>query len=679
MSNHTTPRPTAVFDIETYVNYFLVCFRRVDRDTPRAFEFYKGHPLDVETIKRILRNHRVVSFNGRSYDVPMLTLALSGATNAQLKRASDDIILGDLRPWQFEEKYEVKPPAYLDHIDLIEVAPGQAGLKIYGGRIHSKRMQDLPIEPDEIITPEQRPTLVAYCGNDLQTTIDLYNTLLPQVELRNTMSVQYGEDLRSKSDAQIAEAVIRSQVQKLTGRRVMKPDFSTVDRTFRYRAPSYIQYQTEQLKEVLRLVQNAKFVVSSNGSVEMPKALADAKIEIGKGVYRMGIGGLHSSEKSTSHVVDDNTILVDRDVASYYPSIILTQSLAPKHLGSPFLKVYRKIVEERLNAKRQVELCNKSGDKDGAARNKVVADSLKITINGSFGKFGSKYSTLYSPNLMIQVTVTGQLSLLLLIETLELRGIPVVSANTDGIVIKCPKEKYDLMNAIILDWEIATGFETEETRYRALHSRDVNNYIAIGVNGKVKTKGAFAYAGLQKNPSNEVCIDAVVAYLRDGTPIEDTIDACEDIRKFVTIRQVRGGAHKDGEYLGKAVRYYYAEGEAGTIKYVTNGNIVPRTEGAKPLMELPDSLPNDIDYEFYCREAYAILDDLGVDFDDNQYAGRTGLMLARRPDQKTIHHVRLPKGVALCGHKPKSRREPWVEYQAQPENMRLCSKCKGLL
>lgn len=661
MDRYTTDRRTAVLDIETYVNYFLVMFRRVDKEEARGFELYSGKSLDVDTIRRIIRNHRLVTFNGNSYDIPMLSLALSGATNAQLKKASDDIILGDLKPWQFEEKYEVKIPKGLDHIDLIEVAPGQASLKIYGGRLHCQRMQDLPIEPDARLDEDDRREIYTYCANDLQTTIDLYNKLKPQLKLRGTMSVEYDMDLRSKSDAQIAEAVIRQEVQKLTDRRVYKPDFSNVDRTFKYRIPAYLDYRTPQLRELIEQVRNVTFRVETNGSVAMPKVLDDAKILIGNGVYRLGIGGLHSSESKAVHYADDETLLIDRDVASYYPQIILNQGLSPKHLGKPFLQVYSKIVAERLAAK--------------AAGNKVVADSLKITINGSFGKFGSKYSTLYSPNLMIQVTLTGQLSLLWLIEMLELRGIPVVSANTDGIVIKCPVDKYDLLNAVIIDWEMATGFETEEARYRALFSRDVNNYIAIKTDGEVKTKGAYAAPGLQKNPVNLICVDAVVAYLRDGTAIEDTIDACDDIRNFVTIRQVRGGAHKDGVYLGKAVRFYYAAGEAGTINYVTNGNTVPRTEGAKPLMELPDSLPTDIDYEFYAREAYAILDDLGVQSHGKEYEGRTGTMLGVRPGQKTVHQVSLPNGVALCGAQVKSRREPWVEYDHVPHGLRPCSKC----
>jgi DNA polymerase elongation subunit (family B) len=175
----------------------------------------------------------------------------------------------------------------------------------------------------------------------------------------------------------------------------------------------------------LATVCSALFVVGEDGTIGMPEQLKELGIAIGDSVYRMGIGGLHSSEQKAIHYATDDTILVDRDVASYYPAIILNTGMYPEQMGPNFLTVYRDIVRQRLDAKKR-------GDK-------VAADSLKITINGTFGKLGSPWSTLYAPNLLIQVTVTGQLALLMLIERLELRGIPVVSANTDGLVIKCPK------------------------------------------------------------------------------------------------------------------------------------------------------------------------------------------------------------------------------------------------
>lgn len=134
----------------------------------------------------------------------------------------------------------------------------------------------------------------------------------------------------------------------------------------------------------------------------------------------------------------------------------------------------------------------------------------------------------------------------------------------------------------------------------------------------VKLKGAFAGGGLMKNPSNEICIEAVVNFLKDGTPVEDTILSCEDVRKFVTIRQCTGGAQKDGTFLGKVVRWYYAMGEEGTItrcklrKGATVGDVVARSLGAKPLMELPAELPEDLDHGWYIKECESLLQDLGV-------------------------------------------------------------------
>ena len=590
-------KQTLILDLEIYRDYFLAMFRNVDTGRVRAFELFDGQPLDTDTIKSILKSYRLVTFNGANFDIPLLMLALKRPDNAIIKKACDSIINNNLRGWQFERQWDVVVPKDLDHIDLIEVAPGTASLKIYGGRMHCARMQDLPIEPDASISAADRPVLRDYCANDLVTTQDLYERLLPQIELRHKMSEEWALDLRSKSDAQIAEAVIGRKVADILQAEVKRPEVAAGTK-FTYRPPEFIQFVTPALQDVLERLRAERFVVPDSGKVMMPKWLQDTAIEIGTSVYRMGIGGLHSSEQSVAHVADDDTILVDRDVASYYPNIILRTGLAPAHMGNAFTRTYQDIVERRLKAK--------------AAGDKVTDSALKITINGSFGKFGSKWSKLYSPDLLIQTTITGQLALLMLIEALESEGIPVVSANTDGVVIKCPKARAPMMEFVAWEWEHATGFTTEATYYRALYSRDVNNYVAIKPDGGFKLKGAYAPAGLQKNPTNEICTGAVVKYLLDGTPVADTIRACQDIRKFVTIRQVKGGAIKDDKYLGKAVRWYYAVGAAGTINYKINGYTVARSEGARPLMEIPESLPTDIDYAWYIAEAESILKAIGA-------------------------------------------------------------------
>jgi hypothetical protein len=299
--------------------------------------------------------------------------------------------------------------------------------------------------------------------------------------------------------------------------------------------------------------------------------------------------------------------LLDKDVTSYYPFIILNLELAPQHLGDPFLTVYRSIVNRRIEAKR--------------AGNKSAAESLKIVVNGTFGKLGNMHSIIYSPDLLIQVTLTGQLTLLLLIERLELAGIHVVSANTDGIVIKCPRHLKERMEAIIKAWEFDTRFETEGSEFQALYSRDVNNYIAIKKDGKIKSKGAYAkpeYAAerLHKNPTAQICLDAVLDYLTKGAPLDATIRFCTDMAKFVSVRTVRGGAARvqpaGNEYIGRTIRWYYATEVEGELVYVMSGNKVPRSDGARELMVLPDTLPTDINYDWYIKEAERILIDIGA-------------------------------------------------------------------
>ena len=586
-------KPTAVFDIEIYVNYLLVSFMNVATGNVRHFEMYPGKVLDVEPIRAILRRYRLVSFNGIQFDLPLVTLALDSAPCEQIKHVANQMILNGLRHWSLGIE-----PVKADHIDLMEVAPGQASLKLYGGRLHCPTLQDLPIEPEAVITPNQHALLRRYCENDLRTTLALYERLQPQLQLREQMTAQYGIDLRSKSDAQIAEAVIKDEVEQRLKHPLKKRDpFRLAGQEFRYQPPDFITFESEPLRQTLNLIRETVFLIGSNGVVQLPKTIANLKISVGTSTYRMGIGGLHSSEKSIAHHSDEEFVLVDRDVASYYPAIILRCGLRPEGMGEHFTHVYRSIVERRLAAKR-------NGDK-------VQADSLKVTINGSFGKFGSPYSCLYSPPLLIQTTVTGQLALLMLIEALESEGIQVVSANTDGLVIRCRRSQLALLDYVVWEWEHATGFDTESTEYLALYSRDVNNYVAITSNG-YKAKGTYARSTLSKNPQNEIVTRAVIEYLRHGTSIEATIRNCQDITQFVTVRAVKGGAVKDGELLGKAVRWYYAQSTDGAIHYRINNYTVPRTEGARPLMELPDHFPDDVDLDWYIREASSVLNEIGA-------------------------------------------------------------------
>jgi hypothetical protein len=374
----------------------------------------------------------------------------------------------------------------------------------------------------------------------------------------------------------------------------------------------------------------------------------------------------------------------DFDVASYYPNIMMNAGILPTFggdadLGKKFIDTYRNIYERRVAAKR-------SGDKS-------AANTLKIVLNGTFGKLGSPYSAFYDPALMLGVTITGQLNLMCLIHELEkLPGVLVLSANTDGVMVSYGNGQRDNVLKAIADNATRTGFEYEETPYAKVAAKDLNNYVAITAEkdaaiikpgdvielskskgGKAKRKGLYASSRkeenplfLMKNPTMEVCSRMAIDYLIDGTHPREAIAKYTEMRDFVAVRSVKGGGiqpdaavlvddwvlvvdngsaknlwmrqkHIDegfttddkcvairkskphpveeyigGEPFGRLARWYMTTEELPPIVYASNRNKVPKTEGAKICLTLPDELPADLDREWYINETLEILATLGV-------------------------------------------------------------------
>lgn len=245
---------------------------------------------------------------------------------------------------------------------------------------------------------------------------------------------------------------------------------------------------------------------------------------------------------------------------------------------------------------------------------KTTADGLKITANGLYGKLGSKYSFCYAPDLMIAVTLTGQLALLMLAERFELAGISVISANTDGIVCRVPRALKATHTAIVQQWERDTSLKMDTDTWAWLYARDVNNYVAMGEDGKLKVKGAYGLSGLVgsdmvsisgKHPATDICVKAVHAYLSTGKPVEETVRAARDIRDFVAIQKVTHGA----EY-GRATML---QDKAKKAERVATLQLLGWTEHEDQQWSPPldpelsavfgvERLPNDKAYKQACRD-----------------------------------------------------------------------------
>lgn len=631
------PERTLISDTEAYPNFWSIGFRRMSDGKVLIFEHSRRKPLTQEERDRIahlMAKYTVVGYNFINYDMPMIAGAVvENFSNSQLKTLNDRIIVGKAKHWELDDISI--PRSWQDNIvDLMPVSPAPptktggesfpTSLKTLAGRMHAPLMQDLPYQPDTELTEEEMDNVLAYMGNDLQNTHLLFDSLMDALEMRRTIGADFGLNFMAKSDAQMGEGMIKKRVEQVRGERVSKV-VTPAGTTFPYKVPEWLKFETPQLQKLLERLRTSEFIVQPNGKVQAPRWLEEeSTLTIGGTEYAMGIGGLHSTEKNRAVHSDEDHVLLDFDVASYYPAIILNAGLYPRALGREFIDVYREIRDERVVAKRSG---NKTKDK-----------GLKIALNGTFGKLGSSFSVLYAPHLMIAITLGGQLALLMLIERAEAAGIQVVSGNTDGVVFRCPRDmagpvensrvKEGILAEIVAEWEEETGFELEATEYLSLYNASVNSYYAFQPGGKVKVKGK-GWTGrhdndirtqLMKNPSSEVVALAVIAFIRDSTPLEDTISACTDLRDFVTVVNVAGGGTWRGQYLGKVVRFYYStDGEEIFYKNADartgNHKRVGKSDGARPLMNLPEdgALPADIDYARYVQEARETLMDIGFD------------------------------------------------------------------
>lgn len=604
--------PTWVFDCETLPNRTLIRFKEID--TKEWWHVWRHEPDAVERLVRFVTrpDTTFVGFNNMGFDDVIVAAFCAGRTELEIKRIADDLIVNRLSPWQAYDKYGLKQ-VLNDSIDLIEVAPSFVGLKAYGARMHMPKLQDMPIAHDAFITPEQEVEVFDYCGNDLDTTEELLRRLEGQLLLRVEMSRRYGVDMRSKSDSQMAEQAYITSMG-------LRRKSNVIPKTVRYNPPAFLKFMDPHLQSLLDRVGRHVFSMNeATGHVVLPDFLGKDVVRFNGGSYQLGVGGIHSThDKQVCHVAGDD-IITDIDAASFYPSIILECGFIPQALGQPFVDEYRKIYERRLEAKRN--------------KDKVTDATLKISLNGTFGKLASKYSVLYSPDLMLAVTLTGQFTLLMLIEWLEHAGATCLSANTDGIAIRYPREKDELVQKVVSRFSDVSRFVFEFTPYRVLAMKDVNNYMAVKPDRSLKVKGIYAPLSLSKNPTAQVSADAVGAWLAHGTPMLETIRNAP-FKDFISARNVTGGGEQGDAYLGKVVRWYQStDPELPPLRYIKNGNKVPKTDGARACMTVNDfeKHPADLDVQWYYKEALRIAVAVGC----RDYLTEEQWMLIAPPPKKT--------------------------------------------
>lgn len=597
---------TIIYDTELLGGKFL--FKGRVKENRNVITIWGDDPDAIPRLREVVESGcTFVSYNGIKFDEIIIGAVLAGLPYAKLKRIANALIHDEVRHWEIRKMYGLSKFTW-QHIDLMEVAPGFVSLKAYGARMHLPWCKDLPYAHDvESLTAEEFEEVDRYCENDLDTTEALYDALKGGIDLRVKMSTEYGVDLRSKSEAQMAEAVF---IQRCS----LTKKASKIPYSIGVKAPTYLDFAAPEFVELVKRIESHEFLLNQKTGAVMFPSFLEAPIKLNSGVYQLGIGGIHSKhDKKVCHVSAKDWLIFDIDAASYYANLIINAQLIPKNTGEKFIQEYSDILSRRLKAK--------------AEGNKAVDAPLKLVLTNTFGKLGERWSAIYSPDLMITTTLHGQLTLLNLIEKLEAIGVVALSVNTDGICIGCHSHLYPKVQEVVQAFSERSNLTFEYTPYKTLAMKDVNNYLAVSPGGKVKSRGIYAVVetstdgaivykpNLGKNPTAPVCTKAVAVWLRDGIPFEKTIHETKDIREFISVRGISGGGKQGDEFLGRVARWYQSiDTKIQPITYgpgKKEGHKVAKTEGGRACMILPLALPIDLDYNWYHKEAINIAINLG--------------------------------------------------------------------
>lgn len=353
----------------------------------------------------------------------------------------------------------------------------------------AKQLNSLLGKWERFIIEEYIPPMMYYNKNDCFIGCEMMRLNIDEIRLRYNIARSYGLNVLSASRSNISDAFIEKFYSEMSGLHPSQWKGKKTERkamAFKKVIFDFINFKTEPLQKLLREMKEV--VVFSIG-----KNAFSREVSINNRVYTIATGGLHSKDIPgalySNWPIDDASSTGEQsqkslnrfkyvhwDISSFYPSIMVQYGVAPAHLDQKvFVKLIKWIRDTRVTAKHT------KGDIDGVPAN-ILAAVLKIVINAIYGKLGFEHGDLCDRLAVLKVTINGQLMIMMLCEELELNGIEVISANTDGIVVKLYENKVDTFNTIANNWKKLTGLDADSEEYKCYINRDIDYWCLNSVN-----------------------------------------------------------------------------------------------------------------------------------------------------------------------------------------------------
>lgn len=610
-----------MYDIEVFPNCFHCCVKNTETKEILLYEC-SHRKNNLKELVELFESKNIMfcGYNNIHYDNPIINallmnkdkvLSLNYIRACQgFEKLSNLIVSGDKESWKTFKYGTIYPT--LDLLTMLYSQKLRVGLKEMQVTMQFKNVQEydgdftLPIEDNDI------PEMIKYNINDVESTECLLYKCENDIKLRLNIEEEYGIDALNKDGVNLGMEIIKYKYLEKTHKKwweikdLRSPcDYIDLNEIIL----PFIKYDTPILQELLK---EMKQQTVSAGRKGYEKHFLMDNLE-----YSVGVGGIHSVNKPDIFIAKEDEVISDVDVASLYPSLIIQYKFYPPHLGEEFLEVYKRIKDERIEAKHN--------------GNKLKNLTLKLSINGLSGNLQSEYSFCYSPKTVMQIRINGQLLLLMLAEKLIKIGCKIIQANTDGLFVLRKKKDELKFKEVCKWWEDLTKLELEEDRFERFYQFAINDYLGVleGYNESknkklLKKKGLFIdEVSLGKGMNAMIIPKAINAYFADNIPIQDTIKNSKDINDFITYQKV--SKEYKVEYNNKIIqrinRYYVSTNGAYLYKCKIDDkgkryNFINmlKSSGVSICNNLEnyETFPKNINYRYYITEANKIINQMIV-------------------------------------------------------------------
>jgi hypothetical protein len=601
------------FQVSKWKNQLDAFVRYTEDNSDAYWVGYNNLRFDSQVVEWILRNY------DQWHELTNLEICAKIA-----QKAADTI---------HDANYDVFPE-YREHelslkqIDLFKInhydnKNRMVSLKRLEFEMDLENIEEMPIHHTKVnMTKEDVDLTIDYCYNDVDATYEFYkittgDTNHPlykgnnQIELRQDIYEEFGIPCLNYSDSKIGDEMIKKYYCSEKGveyKELPRKGYFRKNIDVKNCIAKYVIFQTPQLKEFLKKINKMQLGLQDDFKEH---------IDFYGNVYSFMKGGLHTENSPKVFEADEEYEIIDWDVSSYYPAIIINNGKFPAHLGKEFLRGYKQMFDKRLELKPLAKSDKKI---------KGIVGALKLAVNSVYGKSSDMQNWIFDRQLTMFTTITGELSLMMLIEQYETNGIQVISANTDGVTIRIKKDLIPLMYKLNEWWCSMTQYELERTDYSKIIFSTVNDYLAIMTNGEIKKKGDFLTDfELHKNKSARVVPIALEQWFVHGIPVDTTIRNHQNLYDFCIRQKATRSFHYEGTnrvtgqktIYNKLIRYYVSNTGEKIFKVKnpecqTRAAAISQVEAGEWVCEVCNFLPknsavDNVNYDYYIEKANRII------------------------------------------------------------------------